>query len=126
MKMLGEWVEEYEKMSEIFKCRYSSYIPKILKLLFNKYQAKAPIEYCLARFLLSFFPIWEEFTLAIASNLYQSDRYTMEFIWYTCHNLVEDLNLQKQPFIIDFLTKNFEKGLLHYEPETSVEARKIL
>lgn len=87
--MLGDWVGEYEKMSEALKYRYANYIPKILKVLLNKYREKFPMEYCLSRFILTFFSSWNELTSAMISNLKESDTYTMELLWYTCHNLVE-------------------------------------
>jgi hypothetical protein len=37
MKMLGEWVPEYDKLSEIMKYKYAHYIPKIQKILLMKY-----------------------------------------------------------------------------------------
>jgi hypothetical protein len=43
MKMLAEWVDEYVKLSEILKYKYSPYLPKIQKILLNKYLDKAPI-----------------------------------------------------------------------------------
>jgi hypothetical protein len=43
MKMLGEWVCEYEKLSEIMKYKYATYIPKVQKGLISKYQVRAPI-----------------------------------------------------------------------------------
>lgn len=100
MKMLGDWVEEYCKLSEIFKYKYSSYIPKIQKILVNKYHSKAPIDYCLSKFLLTFFPTWDELTNAIIENLAQSDRYTLDLLWYTCHYLVEDLKMKKAHTIL--------------------------
>lgn len=80
-------------MSEAVRYRYANYIPKILKVLLSAYLAKFPMDYCLSRFLLTFFTSWHEMTNALISNLKGSDSYTMDLIWYTCHNLVEDLNL---------------------------------
>ncbi len=79
-------------------------MPKIQNILLKKYHSKAPIEYCLSRFLLTFYQTWDELTDAIFDHLMESDIYTLNLLWYTCHNLVEDMNLQKQPLIIKYLT----------------------
>lgn len=89
MKMLGDWVVEYEKMSEAVKYRYASFIPKILKILHDKYIERYPMDYCLSRFLLTFFSSWNELRVAMIAHLKESDTYTMDLLWYTCHNLVE-------------------------------------
>ena len=37
MKMLGDWMCEYEKMSEVIKYKYSPYIGKIQKILVGRF-----------------------------------------------------------------------------------------
>ena len=69
MKMLGEWVLDYDKLSEIMKYKYAQYIPKIQKILLTKYEMKAPIQFCLGRFLCAFYNTWKDITEAIVSNL---------------------------------------------------------
>lgn len=107
------------------KYKYAGYLPKIQKILLAKYQLKAPIEYCLSRFLINFFHNWEDLTCAIVSDVTRSDRYALDLVWYICHSLVEGANLDKQPAVLDYLTTNFEEPMRHYEVMQSVEARKL-
>lgn len=37
MKMLGDWVGEFEKMSEVIKYKYFAYMGKIQKILVGKF-----------------------------------------------------------------------------------------
>jgi hypothetical protein len=62
----------------------------------------------------------------LVENLKKSDTYTMEFLWYTCHSLVEDMNLQRLPLLFEYLSTNFESPLRKYSPETSLLARKVM
>lgn len=57
--MLGDWVGEYETMSEVIKYKYAAYISKIQKILLGKFQQKAGVEYCVSRFFLCFYLTWK-------------------------------------------------------------------
>ena len=50
----------------------------------------------------------------------------MEFLWYCCHSLVEDVSICHRPDFLEYLTFRFEEPLREYVPGQSVEARKVI
>jgi hypothetical protein len=107
MKMLGDWMCEYEQMSEVIKYKYSPYIGKIQKILVGKFAERTPVEYCASRFFLSFYRVWKEFNETLVAMLKESDTYALSFLWYTCHNLLYEANSDKMQHLMEFLTAHF-------------------
>ena len=103
-------------MGEIIKYKYLPYLSKIQKILLGKFEKKAAIEYCLARFFVCFFNSWREFTSLLAEKLRGSDPYALSFLWYTAHNLVTDMQLAKMQPFIEFITSSYEEPLRMFDP----------
>jgi hypothetical protein len=50
------------------------------------------------------------------TDLAESDKYALGFLQYTCYNLVENINLERQQPFLKYLTFYYEEQLRFFRP----------